>query len=164
MKWNAVSNDEAKLIMDHLDSAPKEEGFPCGHRGLCLYILPWLDDNGCEVKPTWRKIHREYLAFVGSKNGITGSKDRALPYQTWRDWVSHAMPTLHTSRTMTDLCNTCERLKVELKQCNPESREYEERLECLTVHRRDASEQRRAMNSAIKLALLQLGEMEGLSL
>ena len=36
VKWNAVSNEEVKLMMDHLGSVPKEEGFPCGHRGLCL--------------------------------------------------------------------------------------------------------------------------------
>lgn len=134
--WHAVTQSDIDAIAAHISTWEIEPGFPCAHR----IQLEYLADPTLE----WGTLHEQYRA----EREMSG--ERVLSPTRWREYVRHLKPRLRRGRVLSDLCNTCYRLDIELKQPNLSEERRADILLQKQTHLAEAKTQRKAMNCAIK--------------
>ena len=69
---HAVTDDDMRLIKDHIESYDTEDGFPCAHRKPRKYFV--------EQGLTWTKVHENYSKSLEQDNVRVISYSRFLQY------------------------------------------------------------------------------------
>jgi hypothetical protein len=66
-KHHGVGEKDVYFILRFINNDLKlEDVFPCAHRSMKQYILPWDDDHGNPVKVTWASLDEKLVG--GAKN------------------------------------------------------------------------------------------------
>ena len=116
-----------------------EEGFPCPHRRLKSYFV--------EEGITWKLLHSRYEEEHGKLSEEKRKEDELMAYSTFTQNVHYLDPGVRLTRSMQDICDSCTRLNLIIR--NPKSTEEEKeaaKLE-LEMHVSAARDQRRAVTA-----------------
>ena len=144
--YNAFSEDDIQRIKIFLMRLDKEDGLPCAHRHPRQYLVK----EGATKISCW-KI---YAMVMKSNNFRFSSYDRFIQY--W-DYFS---PGLRTTRLKSDACDSCVRIDIALTDPSTSAEMKCDLLLEKSMHLSAARNQRRAMNSAIKHAVLSWADFE----
>ena len=107
---------------------------PCSHRKLKEYFVP---DPNAERAPEWKDYWEEY------KERMMKDGHRIVSYSDWTQYVHFLWPGLKLTRCMTDVCDGCIRIEVELKRTDLTEERRNELLREKELHLNAAITQRK---------------------
>ena len=129
---HAITAEDKEMLIEFLESLDTQQGFACAHR------LPqtYLTEEGL----TWSVLFGRYKL----KQLARKPPGRVISIERWRQFRRVMYPRLHLSRNRQDLCDTCEKIRIQLQ--NPDLNEEDRKvLELeLKTHLKPAQDQRRA--------------------
>ena len=95
----AVSDEMSDQLMRMKESLPTEEGYPCGHRRLQIYITD-------ESLRTWSKLYENYYLSFECMLPI-----RKMGFITFYNHMRAKHPDFRLRRLQEDACDSCVELK-----------------------------------------------------
>ena len=99
---HACSDADHEAVKDSIGNFDIEPGYPCAHRQTLMYFAdPTID---------WTSVYKVYV-----KNREEAAS-RILSFGRWRDYVRVYYPNLRLKRFMTDMCNRCYRIDIQLRE------------------------------------------------
>ena len=103
---HACSDADHEAVKDSIGNFDIEPGYPCAHRQTLMYFA----DPTIDWTLKWTSVYKVYV-----KNREEAAS-RILSFGRWRDYVRVYYPNLRLKRFMTDMCNRCYRIDIQLRE------------------------------------------------
>ena len=129
----------SRHLMKLTGGLPLEVGFPCAHGKIQKYPT---------TVTTMAEVFEFYKNYESSMNRV-----RKMAYKTFLQYMNVTQPGFSIRKQQKDVCDVCERIRIDLKNDKLTEAEREKIEEELRGHQDKARAQRRAMKEFVQLAL-----------
>ena len=126
-----TTNDKENMVA-FFEELDKQAGFACAHRLQRYY----LTEEGIKWSTLWKRYEKKQLERK--------PPSRVVSYKRWLQFRKALYPRLSLSRNQQDLCNTCEKIRIQLKDPSLSEEDKKELEAELADHLEPAQDQRRA--------------------
>ena len=136
--YPTLSHNVIIVTVTLTDGLPLEVGFACAHGKIQKYPT---EAN------TMIDVFKFYEKYEPKK------RIRKMAYKTFLQYLAATQPNFHIRRQQKDVCDVCERIRIELTSESLSKEEREQIEQELAGHQNKARTQRRAVKEFVKVAL-----------